>query len=122
MRRCSRTGCQARAGSTMTYVYADSMAVVGPLALAAEPGSYDLCRRHADTVTAPRGWEMIRLANDDSVRRVPPEDDLLALADAIREVGNRTDDPRPDDRLPAGVVVLAERRHLRVITDASRDA
>ncbi|WP_203567338.1 DUF3499 domain-containing protein [Aestuariimicrobium ganziense] len=117
MRRCSKTGCHAHATSTLTYVYADSTAVVGPLALAAVPGSYDLCRQHSDRVTAPRGWEMIRLPEDELLAPVPAEDDLLALANAIREVGNRTDDVRGAEPLPPGVVVLAEKRHLRVIAE-----
>lgn len=47
--------------STLTYVYADSTAVLGPLALVAEPGTYDLCARHAERTSVPRGWEVIRL-------------------------------------------------------------
>ena len=63
--------------------------------------------------------EVVLPCLDEDPRPVtPPEDDLLALADAIREVGNRTDDPLPEAALPPSVVVLAERRHLRVIADA----
>ena len=47
----------------MTYVYSDSTAVLGPLAKVAEPHSYDLCERHAARLTAPRGWEVVRLQN-----------------------------------------------------------
>jgi hypothetical protein len=43
LRRCSRTACGRQAVATLTYVYADSTAVVGPLATYAEPHSYDLC-------------------------------------------------------------------------------
>ncbi|MGD9530693.1 MAG: DUF3499 family protein, partial [Pseudonocardia sp.] len=32
VRRCSRSGCTELAVATLTYVYADSTAVVGPLA------------------------------------------------------------------------------------------
>jgi len=103
----------------MTYVYADSTAVVGPLALVDEPGSYDLCRPHADNVTAPQGWELIRLPDEDGARsRMAADDDLLALANVIREVGNRTDDPVAGSGLPEGVVVLAEKGHLRMIADS----
>jgi hypothetical protein len=56
MRRCSRTACAA----TLTYDYADSMAVLGPLALRREPHSYDLCAGHAERTSAPRGWQIIR--------------------------------------------------------------
>ena len=60
-RSCSRTGCSARAVSTLTYAYADSTAVLGPLGLRAEPGSYDLCAAHSSSLSVPRGWEVIRL-------------------------------------------------------------
>ncbi len=69
--------------ATLTYVYADSTAVVGPLATVREPHSWDLCLSHASRITAPRGWELVRHAGPlpDS----PDEDDLVALAEAVRE-------------------------------------
>ncbi|WP_435298364.1 DUF3499 domain-containing protein [Timonella sp. A28] len=60
-RQCSRTACTHQAVATLTYVYSDSTAVLGPLAIAAEPHSYDLCQQHADRLTAPRGWEVVRV-------------------------------------------------------------
>lgn len=45
---------------TLTYVYADSMVVIGPLSQNAEPHSYDLCERHAARSSAPQGWQVIR--------------------------------------------------------------
>jgi Protein of unknown function (DUF3499) len=85
-RRCSRTACGRPAVTTLTYVYADQTAVVGPLATYAEPHSYDLCEVHGERLSAPRGWEVLRLAPDPST--IPPStDDLLALADAVREAG-----------------------------------
>ncbi|MDX6243103.1 MAG: hypothetical protein QOE76_826, partial [Frankiales bacterium] len=51
--------------ATLTYVYADSTAVVGPLAAYAEPHCYDLCFEHAHRLTAPRGWEVVRLEVDE---------------------------------------------------------
>jgi hypothetical protein len=59
-RPCSRVACTADAVATLTYVYADSMAVLGPLSVRAEPHSYDLCARHADRLSAPRGWQVVR--------------------------------------------------------------
>ena len=67
----------------MTFVYSDSTAVVGPLATAAEPHSWDLCVVHAGRITAPRGWELVRHAGP--LPTSPDEDDLSALADAVRE-------------------------------------
>ncbi|MDR5700399.1 DUF3499 family protein [Agromyces aerolatus] len=44
----------------MTYDYADSLAVLGPLAFRREPHGYDLCARHAERTSAPRGWQVVR--------------------------------------------------------------
>lgn len=76
--------------STLTYVYADSTAVLGPLATYAEPHCYDLCAEHAGRLTVPRGWEVVRLALPQMPAE-PNPDDLLALANAVREAAN----PRP---------------------------
>ncbi|MBX3093766.1 MAG: DUF3499 family protein [Cryobacterium sp.] len=59
-RPCSKVACSREATATLTYVYADSMAVLGPLAGRREPHSYDLCSLHADRLSAPRGWQVIR--------------------------------------------------------------
>lgn len=48
----------------------------------AEPHSYDLCPQHADTVSPPRGWEVLRL--DYPSTPSEPVDDMLALADAVQ--------------------------------------
>ncbi len=117
-RRCSRSGCSEPATSTLTYVYSDSTAVLGPLALQVEPHGYDLCRQHASALSAPLGWEVIRLAADPDPR--PSTDDLLALADAVREVGLSYDAPGPFDDAPRsrpGIVELRRRGHLTVLAD-----
>ncbi len=64
-------------------MYSDSTAVVGPLAVASEPHSWDLCVSHAGRITAPRGWELVRHAGPLATN--PDEDDLIALAEAVRE-------------------------------------
>ena len=69
-RRCSRNGCPRQAVATLTYVYSDSTAVVGPLAAFAEPHTYDLCEPHARSLTAPRGWELVR--HDGEFTPPPP--------------------------------------------------
>ncbi len=69
--------------ATLTYVYSDSTAVVGPLATVREPHSWDLCLGHASRITAPRGWDLMRHAAPLPIN--PDEDDLVALADAVRE-------------------------------------
>jgi hypothetical protein len=59
-RPCSKVACNLEAVATLTYVYADSMAVLGPLSQSAEPHSYDLCAKHADRLSVPQGWQVIR--------------------------------------------------------------
>ncbi len=103
--------------ATLTYVYSDSTAVLGPLATFAEPHCYDLCAEHAERLTAPRGWEVVRLAPDPGAQG-PSHDDLLALADAVREAAR----PRPEDDLAAAAressaVEIGRRGHLRVLRD-----
>ena len=95
-RRCSRTACRRPAVATLTYVYSDQTAVLGPLATYAEPHAYDLCDEHSDRLSAPRGWEVLRLALDPDALG-PSSDDLLALADAVREAAL---EPRPGVTVP----------------------
>jgi uncharacterized protein DUF3499 len=89
-RRCCRPGCPHYAVATLTFVYSDSTAVIGPLATARDPHSWDLCVSHAGRITAPRGWELVRHAGPLLAEPTyPDEDDLVALADAVRERGPR---------------------------------
>jgi hypothetical protein len=84
-RVCSRVSCRSVASMTLTYIYADSTAVLGPLATFSEPHSYDLCDKHSARLTVPNGWNVIRQSADvDSTG--PSDDDLMAIADAVREV------------------------------------
>ncbi|WP_141012742.1 DUF3499 domain-containing protein [Nocardioides sambongensis] len=111
-RRCSRTACARSAVATLTYVYADQTAVLGPLSTYAEPHAYDLCAFHSERLSAPRGWEVVRLALG-SQQSGPSEDDLLALADAVREAGRPAplvEPPRETGR------EVARRGHLRMLT------
>lgn len=101
-RRCCRPGCPHYAVATLTFVYSDSTAVIGPLATAREPHSWDLCVGHAGRITAPRGWELVRHAGP--LPSHPDEDDLVgadrfgtgAAVDEGDDDGHR--DPDYDDR------------------------
>lgn len=125
-RKCSRTACGRAAVATLTYVYADSVAVLGPLATYAEPHSYDLCAAHAERLTAPRGWEVVRLATDTAPQT---HDDLVALANVVREAGrSRVAAAGPLAPPPPGPLPRASRpglrsgprpTHLRVIAPPS---
>ncbi len=114
-RLCSKSGCRQAAIATLTYAYADRAAVVGPLALRHEPGSYDLCDDHCAGLSTPRGWELIRLPLDAD-DPAPSHDDLLALADAVREVGLTWDTPSASGE-PAAPRVTRRRGHLSVVAD-----
>lgn len=83
LRLCSRSACRQSAIATLTYVYADSTAVLGPLATYPEPHCYDLCSEHAQRLTVPRGWQVLRLELPDAPRLAA--DELSALADAVSE-------------------------------------
>ena len=112
-RCCSRTACKHPPVYTLTYVYRDSTAVLGPLAAYVEPHSYDLCEKHAARLVAPRGWDVVRLPVETVQERA---DDLEALANAVMEAQPRG---RPDNRLekePVGQgVEISRRGHLRVL-------
>jgi hypothetical protein len=112
-RRCSRAACGRPAVTTLTYVYSDQTAVLGPLATFAEPHAYDLCEAHSERLSAPRGWEVLRLASDLS-RSGPSNDDLLALADAVREAA-RPLPPAASPASEAGSRETSRRGHLRAL-------
>jgi Protein of unknown function (DUF3499) len=84
-RCCSRTACKQPPVYTLTYVYRDSTAVLGPLAAYVEPHCYDLCEKHATRLVVPRGWDVVRLPKDPAQERA---DDLEALANVVREAGH----------------------------------
>lgn len=102
--------------ATLTYVYNESTAVIGPLATRVEPHGYDLCRRHSANLSAPRGWEVIRLA-EEFTDPEPTDDDLLALADAVREVGLNYGTDEDPANARSSMVEVARRGHLTVLAD-----
>ena len=127
--------------ATLTSVYADSTIVLGPLATEAQPEAYDLCEKHVSSFTAPRGWQIIRLATE--FEPAPPsEDDLLALSDAVREASRAPRPvaspaehrPRPGGIMPASLTAplpppqevaedeILRRGHLRVLRGQKDDA
>jgi hypothetical protein len=112
-RICSRTACKQTALYTLTYVYRDSTAVLGPLAAYVEPHCYDLCAKHADRLTAPLGWEMVRLPLESGQ---PASDDLEALANAVREAAR----PQPAEEPVGQGVEVGRRGHLRVLRSTPR--
>jgi hypothetical protein len=76
-----------------------------------------LCAEHSERLTAPRGWDVVRLAVDSGPAR-PSSDDLEALANAVREAA------RPQERAAGAVghsgrdadpMEVGRRGHLRVL-------
>ncbi|MBR5949860.1 MAG: DUF3499 domain-containing protein [Actinomycetaceae bacterium] len=76
-RKCSRTTCYAPAVATLTYQYNDATAVLGPLSPLADRSAFDFCQHHANTLTVPRGWTMIRLADNFEPPARATEDDVI---------------------------------------------
>ena len=116
-RQCSRSACTRPAAATLTYVYSDSTVVLGPLATYAEPHAYDLCEDHSARLTAPRGWEVVRLSTDQPAPAT--HDDLVALAEVVRR---RPEHPAaatpravPAREEPESVHETSRRGHLRVL-------
>jgi hypothetical protein len=97
-------------------VYGDQTAVLGPLATYAEPHAYDLCEEHSERLSAPRGWEVLRLSPDPAALG-PSSDDLLALADAVREAARPAQRPESTEPVTGGRE-LGRRGHLRVLRGA----
>jgi hypothetical protein len=114
-RCCSRTACKQPPVYTLTYVYRDSTAVLGPLAAYVEPHCYDLCAKHAERLTVPRGWDVVRLPGDPVQQSV---DDLEALANAVREVSQKQQHQRPGSEPVGQGVEVGRRRHLRMVRSA----
>lgn len=112
-RPCSRVSCRSAATMTLTYIYAESRAVLGPIAMFSEPHAYDLCERHGARLTVPNGWTVERELHE-SEGQGPSEDDLMAIADAVREVA-RTHQGQSTADSPAQVSQVGRRGHLRAV-------
>ena len=113
-RACSRVSCRAVASMTLTYIYGDSTAVLGPLATFSEPHSYDLCEKHSARLTVPKGWNVIRQAIDENVAG-PSDDDLMAIADAVREVAQAPAEEQSLTTSAQSQSSVGRRGHLRAV-------
>jgi len=115
-RGCSRASCRKPALRTLTYIYADSSAILGELATFAEPHAYDLCGEHSEKLTLPHGWTLIKEESVNS-EAGPNSDDIMAIADAVREAGaarNQTVQPQPV-ATALSAQEIGRRGHLRAI-------
>jgi hypothetical protein len=70
---------------------------------------------HSERMTAPIGWEIVRISPDPDALK-PTGDDLEALANAVREAARpRFDTSDPEPMNTRGSVEVARRGHLRVL-------
>lgn len=105
-RQCRRNGCAHPAAASLTFRYAAAQACLSELVDDPDPQQWDLCPSHAESLTVPRGWELVDV-------RVPAGADggrdgrAQAMARADRPAAHRTNGPRRDRyaelhaRLPA---------------------
>ena len=91
--------------------------MLGPLSPVVEPHGYDMCEAHAGRLTAPRGWELIRIETE--VDPVGIAADMEALANVVRESTVREPAaPQAQDRDPVLADAIGEgvqRGHLRSV-------
>jgi len=113
-RGCSRAGCKSHATMTLTYVYSESTAVVGPLATFSEPHAYDLCAVHGARLKVPHGWNVIKQEIDGQAQG-PTDDDLMAIADAVREVALREIPEETNPESSTAQQQIGRRGHLRAV-------
>jgi Protein of unknown function (DUF3499) len=113
-RTCSRVSCRSISTMTLTYIYSESTAVLGPLATFSEPHSYDLCEKHSARLTVPNGWNVIKQAVDQNSSG-PTEDDLMAIADAVREVAQSSRGEAEVVSTSASQSSVGRRGHLRAV-------
>lgn len=82
--------------------------MLGPLSTFAEPHAFDLCSLHRERLKVPNGWTFIQHDGAEPISEPSPED-LMAIADAVREVA-KSDLPKKSNQIDLG-----RRGHLRVI-------
>jgi hypothetical protein len=57
-RRCARPDCHDAATATLAYDYATATVWIGDLSDDTHPTTHDLCARHSDKLSVPRGWQL----------------------------------------------------------------
>lgn len=113
-RGCSRVGCRSVATMTLTYIYAESTAVVGPLATFSEPHAYDLCALHGERLKVPHGWSVIK-QELTSQEHGPSDDDLMEIADAVREIAMPHNNAQATTSSDPTQSQIGRRGHLRAV-------
>lgn len=57
-RQCARPDCADQATATFGYDYGERTVWLTDLATEPHPSTYDLCRRHANALRVPVGWQL----------------------------------------------------------------
>jgi hypothetical protein len=57
-RSCARPGCGVAAIATLTYDYTNRAAWLDKLAADPHPMTHDMCDRHAERLSVPKGWRL----------------------------------------------------------------
>lgn len=73
---------------------------------------------HSDRLTAPKGWEVVRITPDPDALK-PSTDDLEALANAVREAAKPRYDAEPSHEPATEIDEGTRRGHLRVVPDVA---
>jgi hypothetical protein len=59
-RTCNKPACDREANATVTFDYPGLAAAIGPLSPSASALGTDLCSDHAQRLTVPDGWILVR--------------------------------------------------------------
>lgn len=57
-RRCARPDCAVTAVTTLVFDYGEAIVWLEQLTEELDPMNHDLCDRHADSLSVPRGWQL----------------------------------------------------------------
>lgn len=111
IRRCTKSGCSLPAVATLSYNYAEQIATLAHLNQYPEPHTYDLCLRHSERLTVPRGWQVIA----EQLHDLPTysDEDFTAIADAVRDVASA--DLIAGQEVEPSQTELRRRGHLRAL-------
>jgi len=74
---------------------------------------------HSDRLTAPKGWEVVRITPDPDALK-PSTDDLEALANAVREAAKPRYEAETSHEPAVAIEEGTRRGHLRVVPDVSQ--
>lgn len=110
-RRCTRTSCNERAVATLSYNYSEQVAHLAPIHGVVEPHTYDLCLKHSQSLTVPRGFTIV--IDEISKEDAATDEDFNAIATAVRNVLN--DEDESGDLNQPAKSELRRRGHLRAL-------